>query len=90
MSDYYIPDNSKDKIEISNKIPDSKVGKCIDDFHIQKIISKKGDNFVAKVKSKINNEIYVMKRIDKNKATHPIPNPQSPIPNPQSPIPMIL
>ena len=69
MSDYYIPDNSKDKIEISNKIPDSKVGKCIDDFHIQKIISKKGDNFVAKVKSKINNEIYVMKRIDKNKAT---------------------
>ena len=69
MNEYKIPESSNDAIKISNKYSNSKTGKCIDDFFIQKIISKKGNNFVAKVKSKLDTDIYVMKRIDKNKAT---------------------
>ena len=40
------------------------IGKSIEDFSLLKILSKKGKNFVAKVKSKLNNKIYTMKRIE--------------------------
>ena len=44
------------------------IGKSIEDFDFLKILSRKGDEFVAKVKSKLNNEIYAMKRIKENQA----------------------
>ena len=44
---------------------EKEVGKSIEDFNISKIININGDNFVAKVRSKINKEIYFMKRLNK-------------------------
>ena len=45
---------------------DNNIGKSSEDFSILEIISKKENNFVAKVKSKLNNKTYAMKRIEKN------------------------
>lgn len=64
MSIYLIPEEDD-----LNLYPKKEIGKCLDDFMILKLITKRDKNFVAKVKSKSNNEIYVMKRIDKNIAT---------------------
>ena len=44
---------------------DNDIGKSSEDFFILEIISKKENNFVAKVKSKLNNKTYAMKRIEK-------------------------
>ena len=64
-------DISEDLTESTKIFPNIKESKGIDDFLILKILSKKGKkdkDFVAKVKSKLNNGIYAMKKIDKNKA----------------------
>ena len=74
MSEYYSLKSSVENKEIPviSEIPEKpeipKIGNCLDDFFIQSILSIKEKNFVAKVKSKLNNQIYIMKRIDKNKA----------------------
>ena len=44
------------------------VGNCLDDYMILQSISNRENKFVAKVKCKLNNEIYIMKGIDKNVA----------------------
>ena len=40
------------------------IGQTIEDFSILKIINHKGNNFVAKVRSNLDNKIYMMKRIE--------------------------
>ena len=60
MEDNYnsnIPQNNQMEVEI---------GKNVEDFYIIKIINRDGDNFVAKVRSKLNKEVYFMKRMNKN------------------------
>ena len=42
----------------------SNIGQSIEDFSILKIINQKGNNFVAKVRSNLDNKIYMMKRIE--------------------------
>ena len=58
-------DNYDSNISQNNQV-EIEIGKSIEDFHILKIINIEGDNFVAKVKSKLNKEIYFMKRMNKN------------------------
>ena len=58
-------DNYDSNISQNNQV-EIEIGKSIEDFHILKIINIDGDNFVAKVKSKLNKEIYFMKRMNKN------------------------
>ena len=43
------------------------IGKRLDDFIILKVLSKKKFSFIAKVKSKLNDQIYVMKKTDLSK-----------------------
>ena len=68
MSDYYSAKSSVEVRAVPERVDNLKIGNCVDDFFIQSILSIKEKNFVAKVKSKLNNQIYIMKRIDKNKA----------------------
>ena len=68
MSDYYSAKSSVEVRAVTERVDNLKIGNCVDDFFIQSILSIKEKNFVAKVKSKLNNQIYIMKRIDKNKA----------------------
>ena len=50
---------------LNSFIPENNIGKSPEDFSILEILNKKENNFVAKIKSKLNNKIYIMKRIEK-------------------------
>jgi len=54
-------------INCSEVYNDEKVGSCLEDFEIIKILGKGGFGKVFKVRSKINNKIYAMKMLDLNR-----------------------
>ena len=60
--------NNDSVLSLLEQKKNENIGKSIEDFDFLKILSRKGDEFVAKVKSKLNNEIYAMKRIKENQA----------------------
>ena len=51
---------------MNNEIQEENIGQKYDDFEILETIHSRNNNFVAKVKSKLNNQIYSMKKIDLN------------------------
>ena len=67
MSEYYSLKSSVENKEIPviSEIPEKpeipKIGNCLDDFFIQSILSIKEKNFVAKVKSKLNKVLVIIK-----------------------------
>ena len=49
------------------KNENKEIGKSLEDFIILKVLSKKKFSFIAKVKSKLNGQIYVMRKTDLSK-----------------------